>query len=127
MEDMFFHITPYLRKFPTNIICHIGTNNATDDNSDVIVEKLGRLKEYILSQVPHCQLFFSSPIIRRDYLNPAKVVDEVNKKMTLLETALVDNSNIGEYELGWKGLHLNGRGTRKLASNFFSILKGLNP
>ena len=125
VEDMFFHITPYLRKMPTNIICHIGTNNATDDTSEVVLEKLVRLKEYILAKVPNCKIYFSSPIVRSDDKDAARVVQGVINKMFLLETELVNNSNIGVYELAKKGLHLNGRGTRKLAVNFIEILKAL--
>ena len=40
VEDLHYHITPYLRKKPTNIIIHVGTNNARSDNSDMIIEKL---------------------------------------------------------------------------------------
>ena len=128
VEDMFFHITPYLRKMPTNIICHIGTNNATDDTSEVVMHKLCRLKEYILAKVPNCKIYFSSPIVRSDDEDAARVVEGMINKMFLLETELVNNSNIGVYELAKKGLHLNGRGTRKLAVNFIEILKALyNP
>ena len=38
IEDIYFHVTPYLQKKPTNIICHTGTNHAKNDPSDVIVE-----------------------------------------------------------------------------------------
>ena len=130
VEDMFYHITPHLRKHPSNIICHIGTNNAVYDSPEMIMSKLIRLKEFILSKLPNCKLYFSSPIIRRDKTrtNAVKVVEEVISKMFLLDTPLVNNSNIGEDELGKRGLHLNGRGTGKLAVNFINILKSLqNP
>ena len=130
VEDMFYHITPYLRKHPSNIICHIGTNNAVYDSPEMVMSKLIRLKEYILSKLPNCKLYFSSPIIRRDNTgtNAIKVVEEVISNMFLLETPLVNNGNIGGDELGKRGLHLNGRGTGKLAVNFINILKSLqNP
>ena len=127
VEDMFFHITPYLRKHPSNIICHVGTNNARDDRSEVIMQKLIELKNYVVSKLPNCKLFFSSPITRKDDKDAAKVVEEVKEKMFLLETELVSNCNIGRDEISKKGLHLNNGGTRKLAGNFINILKGLNP
>ena len=80
-----------------------------------------------MSKLPNCQLYFSSPIVRFDDAAAARVVDEINKRMRLLGMPLVNNSNIGYDELGWKGLHLNGRGTRKLAVNFINILKMLYP
>ena len=45
IEDIFFNITPLLRKKPSNIILHIGTNNAVYDNSSQIIEKIIKLKE----------------------------------------------------------------------------------
>ena len=82
-----------------------------------------------MSKLPNCQLYFSSPIVRfDDAAAAARVVDEINKRMRLLLTILlVNNSNIGYDEVGWKGLHLNDRGTRKLAVNFINILKMLYP
>ena len=127
VEDMFFHITPYLRKHPSNIICHVGTNNAVTDRSEIIMQKLIGLKDYIVSKLPNCKLFFSSPITRKDNKDAAKVVEEVKEKMFLLETELVSNCNIGRDEISKKGLHMNNGGTRKLAGNFINILKGLNP
>ena len=66
IEDMFFQITPYLRKCPTNIICHVGTNNANRDRSDEIMEKLVKLKEYIVSRCPAANIVFSALINRYD-------------------------------------------------------------
>ena len=127
VEDMYYQITPYLRKHPSTIICHVGTNNARDDSPDTVIQKLVGLKNYIMSKLPNCQLYFSSPIVRFDDDAAARVVDEINKRMRLLGMPLVNNSNIGYDELGWKGLHLNGRGTRKLAVNYINILKMLYP
>ena len=126
VEDMFFQITPYLRKKPSHIICHVGTNNTTDDTSDMVIQKLGQLRDYIKFKLPNCQLFFSAPIIRRDNQRSAKVVAEVIQKMHHLETPFISNNNIGEEGLGKKGLHMNYRGTTKLAVNFIDILKELN-
>ena len=91
------------------------------------MQKLLWLKDYIMSKVPNCKLYFSSPIVRKDDVDAARVVQEMNSKMFLLDTELIDNSNIGKAEIGRKGLHMNGRGTKFLAVNFINILKVLNP
>ena len=127
VEDMFFQITPYLRKKPSHIICHVGTNNANDDTSDMVIQKLCQLRDYIKFKLPNCQLFFSAPIVRRDDQKAAKVVAEVIQKMNHLQTPFISNNNIGGEALGKKGLHMNNRGTTKLAVNFIEILKVLNP
>ena len=126
IEDMFFQITPYLRKRPSNIICHIGTNNAKSDNADVIMEKLVKLKEYIMAWCPSAKIVFSSLILRRDDKHAAKVVDETNQKLKHLDTPLLDNGNITEDFLGRRGLHLNYSGTKRLAMNLIKVLRDFN-
>ena len=125
VEDMFFHITPYLRKQPTNIICHVGTNNANTDSSDKIIEKLAKLRDYIKSKLPNCQLIFSSLINRNDNANARLVVENTNKKLEHLNCQVLDNENITNDYLGKKGLHLVPRGTSRLAMNVINILKQL--
>ena len=49
VEDMYYNIFPLLRKEPTNIILHAGTNNATSENSVEIVETLFNLRDFICS------------------------------------------------------------------------------
>ena len=126
IEDMFFQITPYLRKNPSNIICHVGTNNAKSDDANMIMEKLVKLKEYIMSWCPAANLVFSSLIMRKDDKHAAKVVEETNLKLDHLDTPLMDNSNITEDFLGRKGLHLNISGTRRLAMNLINVLRKFN-
>ena len=126
IEDLFFQITPYLRKCPTNIICHIGTNNANKDRSDKIMEKLVKLKEYIVSRCPAANIVFSALIDRYDDNIAARVVQETNTKLKHLDTPLIDNNNIIRDHVGRRGLHLNNRGTTRLALNFITMLKQLS-
>ena len=126
VEDLHFHITPYLRKKPTNIIIHVGTNNARSDNSDTIIEKLIQLKEYILSKCPNTKIVFSSLIVRLDDENAAKVVAETNSKLLHLGADIVGNDNIQSNHISQRGLHLNGKGTTRLALNLINVLKGFS-
>ena len=66
VEDMSYNIYPLLRKNPTNIIIHAGTNNAISDNSSYIFRKLVELKNFVLSLLPHCTVIFSGLIDRYD-------------------------------------------------------------
>ena len=125
IEDIFFNITPLLRKKPSNIILHIGTNNAVYDNSSQIIEKIIKLKEYIISKLPECKLFFSSLIERFDDAKAQLTVLMTNKKLAHLGMGIINNNNIKQLHLGKKRLHLNPHGTGKLALNFLKILKTL--
>ena len=66
LEDMHYNIVPQLRKKPTNIILHAGTNNCINHNSRQIIEKLLSLKDFILRRLPNCRIIFSSLIYRCD-------------------------------------------------------------
>ena len=46
-------------------------------------------------------------------------------KINLLDAKISDNSNITNDHLGIKGLHLNGRGTGRLAMNIISFMTQL--
>ena len=45
IEDMHYNLIPLLRKKPTTIILHAGTNNCINNNSNEIIEKLLNLKD----------------------------------------------------------------------------------
>ena len=125
IEDLFFNISPLLRKKPNNIICHIGTNNTINENSNEIMEKLMKLKEYIKSKLPNCNLIFSSFIDRYDNAKAQLTVNMVNKKLIHLESKMIDNKIIMREHLGKKGLHMTPCGTGKLVFNYLKALKKL--
>ena len=56
IEDMHYNLIPLLRKQPTNIIIHAGTNNCVNDNSRQIIEKLLDLNDFILRRLPNCRV-----------------------------------------------------------------------
>ena len=67
IEDMFHFVYPYLRKKPSNIIIHAGTNNSVSDNSLQIMEKLFKQKEFIISELQDGRVIFSQIINRYDH------------------------------------------------------------
>ena len=101
-------------------------NNAKSDNSDTIIEKLIQLKKYILSKCPNANVVFSSLIIRLDDADAAKVVDETNSKLLHLGAGIAGNDNIMKDHISLRGLHLNGKGTIRLAMNLINVLKGFS-
>ena len=125
VDDMFFNIFPLLRKNPTNIILHVGTNNAVTENSTQIMSKLSKLKYFITSILPNCKVVFSQLINRFDDAKAQLTVKETNEKLVNSEVSVIDNNNITREHLGKKGLHMNTHGTGKLAINMIKMLKRL--
>ena len=125
IEDMHYNIYPLLRKKPANVILHVGTNNATHDNSVDITVKLLKLKNFILEILPTCNVIFSSLIDRLDDEKAKFTVRMVNTNMKKRGMEMIDNDNITRAHLGKKGLHLTPYGTGRLAINIISALKKL--
>ena len=125
IEDMHYNILPLLRKKPTTVILHVGTNDCTSDNSAEITVKLLKLKNFILTTLPTCKIIFSSLIDRFDDANAQLTVKMTNENMEKRELNIIDNSNIIRTHLGKKGLHMNPNGTGRLALNIIKVLKSL--
>ena len=125
IEDLYFNLYPLLRKRPSNIILHIGTNNAKNDSSIYIKDKLIKLKTFIASIVPNCKIVISTLINRNDDGKAQLTVIKVNQLLMKMNIPLINNENIKYEHLGRKGLHLNQHGTGKLAVNFIKALRAL--
>ena len=126
IEDMFHFIFPLLRKKTTNIIVHAGTNNAISDNSTQIIEKLWKLKDFILSVIPNCKVVFSQIIERFDDRKAQLTVNMTNEIMSKGGVFdVIDNSNITREHLGKQGLHMKPHGTGRLAVNIIKTMKRL--
>ena len=120
---MYFHLTPQLRKKPSKIVLHIGSNNCTRDNSNEIIEKLEKLKIFIMDTLPGVKLYMSSLLTRSDNSKARLTAENTNRKLTSLGLEVINNDNINENHLGKKGLHLRPNGTSRLATNFIATLK----
>ena len=73
------HIIPIIRKKPTNMIIHIGTNDAPSSTSREIQDNLLKLKALVNKKLPQFKLWLSTPTLRTTY----------NGKATLTVTQLV--------------------------------------
>ena len=65
-DDVKDFLKPYLKRSPTNIILHVGTNNSINDSSSVILNKLLSLKNFIHTELPESNVIFSNIIDRSD-------------------------------------------------------------
>ena len=119
IEDMYSYITPLLKKVPKHIIIHIGTNNAVYNSSDTILDEIVKLKGYIQSQLPDAMVILSCPITRTDNGKARLTVKHIMRKIKTLNVYYMSHDNISDC-LGVKGLHLNPKGTGRLAVNLIS-------
>ena len=101
---------PLLRKLPDYIILHIGTNDALDNTSREILDKILKLKTYKQKELPKCKITISTPIKRYDHGKAS-----LSKKLKDLRISIADNSNIGAFYLNSGGVHLNNKGSGRLA------------
>ena len=54
-EDLMYHLIPYLKKEPDNIIIHIGTNDSPNKTEELIFKELVNVKETITKLYPNCK------------------------------------------------------------------------
>ena len=123
IEDMLFYITPLLRKLPSVVIVHVGCNNSDTSNAQQIVDGLIDLKDYIEKQVQGVKVIFSTPSVRIDSNIAAKTLEQVTSILKNRSVEIIDNNNIDKSGLGRHGLHLNMKGTSRLAMNYINFLK----
>ena len=107
-----FHMVPLLRKRLTKVIVHIGTNDASQGTSsaDSILNAVLNLKKRIEELFPECEVIVSTPVRRFDNKAASNIIDLVNKKLPGLGLNIINNSNIGNSDIGRRGLHLNDTG-----------------
>ena len=93
IDDMYDYLEPLLKKKPTNIILHIGTNDATTKFAGKIINELKNLAIHIKEVLPDTNIFMSSPTIRIDNIKANKILQEVNDYMKTMENSIM-NVNI---------------------------------
>ena len=115
IRDMFFYLVPLLHKNPDKMILHIGTNDSTFHSATETVEEIGKLKQYILEQLPTVKLVISTLTLRTDKANANLINAEVTELLRTCEEKIITHPNIKEEHLDKYGLHINNIGTRILA------------
>ena len=118
-------LKPYLKRSPTNIILHVGTNNSINDSSSVILNKLLSLKNYIHTELPESNVILSNIIDRSDNSIARLKTSNFNKHLNFLKIDTIDNSNISSKHLNGSGLHLYRHVKGKLAMNFIKKIREL--
>ena len=128
-QDMKDHIKPLLRRNPDELIIHVGTNSLRSSITprECAVELID-LAEAISSE-SSAMISISGLINRSDDEALARKVPDVNKVLKECcqqkNWSFVDHSNISRtsHSLNRSGLHLNKKGTTRLAQNFINHLR----
>ncbi len=126
-EDMRSYLQPLLKKEPTTVILHIGTNDATESgmDSDTLISRILDLKAEIEKTVNGCKVILSLPMRRRDNAKANEILIKVCDKLISMKLDIINNNNIMNDQLGRRGLHLNQYGNARFAQNILNKLRYL--
>ncbi len=122
IKDVYRIVTPLLAKKPSKVIVHVGTNDCPYKPSDVIVNELGLLRTFIENNLPGGTVVISCPIMRTDNKLANSTIRAIAVAMDSMPNTILNNK-INAFCLGQKGLHLNKKGSGKLALNFISKMQ----
>ena len=112
-----------IERKPDGIILMIGTNDAVDKGSHEILNELLDLRNWILTKLPETKVIISCPTIRRDNQKARLTILRLRSNLQQLDINLISNENVLEEHLAYKGLHLNNRGSSRLAWNYLSYIR----
>ena len=104
---------------------HVGTNETPYKSPEEVLVELLQLKDHIESILSGTTVILSQPTIRADNSKANYTIKQLITKLNNLNIKIMDNTNIHDEHLGKNGLHLNGRGTGKLALNIMSLTRQL--
>ena len=123
-EDLQYHIIPYLKKKPDNIIIHIGTNDSPYKTEDLIYKELLNVKETINKFHPNCKnIVISSPTVRTDKKESNNIVKIYNSILKQEERNFTFHNNILASHLHRDCLHLNLNGAIIQGGNLLSRIR----
>ena len=110
IEDIQQILKDLLHEDLETVIIHAGTNNATTDTPQTIIDKLITLKQKIEGSLPNYCVIISDLIVRTDNTKANSTIQETNRLIKELQIQIVDNSNISEKHLGKKRITFKSRG-----------------
>ena len=122
VDDMYDYLSPLLRKKPSYIVLHIGCNDSPHKTAKQIFKEIMELKAYIESILPTVKLYLSCPLLRLDGARANLTLRQLGFEMKSLPNVIINN-NVDGSCLGKKGLHLNPKGSGRLAINFISLMR----
>ena len=124
VDDMYDYLAPLLRKKPATIILHIGSNDSSHKGANEIFDEITNLKDYIQKILPSVKIYLSCPVIRTDNSQANSTLRQLDKAIKALPN-FISNDNVDSTCSGRKGLHLNDKGSGRLAINYISLMRRL--
>ena len=125
VDDMFDYLVPLLKKKPDNIILHIGSNDAPFKTANAIANEITSLMSFIKKELPGVKIYISNPVIRLDDKKANNTLLKLADLFKQMEYDIILNDNVDANCLGKRGLHLNPKGSGRLAINFISVMRRL--
>ena len=83
------------------------------------------LKRFVVKQNKECEVIISTLTMRVDSSKNGNAVLKVNEIWKEFNIPFVKNFNIVKKHLGSRSLHLNERGTSRLAMNYIATIRKL--
>ena len=111
------------KKKPSNIILHVGTNDAKNLPSRTVLDNLLKMKVLAKDSLPTCEVFISTPTLRTDDGKAQIMVSQLTKHLLQLKIDTVNKNNVNIRHLGRKGLHLNQSGSKRLSKTFLNAIE----
>ena len=125
VSDMYDYLIPLLKKEPSYIILQIGSNDSPFKSHNEIANEISDLKSFINSILPDTKVFISCPVLRLDNMKANRTLRCLDAYLKSSSKEIVVNDNIDGSCIGKKGLHLNPKGSGRLASNYISLMRRL--
>ena len=82
---MFDYIKPILKQKPDYVVLHVGTNDAKDMSSRIILDKLLQLKTAVLDSNENCKVILLQPMTRVDDGKACLTISKLNHLLEELE------------------------------------------
>ena len=130
LEDMEDYIKPQVRRAPAKLILHVGTNDVKKLSPQAIANSTMNLVAQVRDNSPETNVGISALLVRSDNSSLASKIKQVNAILkeycNLKKIPFLSNSNIKNYHLNSRGLHLNKKGSLVLESNLVEFAKNLS-
>ena len=117
------YLIPIIQKNPSNIILHVGTNDAKNAFPNSPRQSFEVEGFFVRDSLPTCRVFISTPTLRTDDGKAQITVRQLTKHLLQLKIDTINNNNINVRHLGGKGLHLNQSGSNLLSKNFVNAIQ----
>ena len=124
-DDMKDFVKPLAKKKPDKMILHVGTNDIFKEINTI--ENLSIILAEIRKESPNTEIFVSNLCIRQDKPNVSKYINDLNNRLKhfcdLNNIENISHENIDSTCLSKRKLHLNQKGTKRLALNFKEFIE----